>query len=69
MELTLERVGFTKVGSQSLLEEMMPVMDFSLTMSKLGRFGGLSLDKGSFWSLIKKSRSYCFLPSWLIGDH
>ena len=69
--LTLERVGLTKFGSQSLPVgiTILDEEDLSLTMSKLGRFGGLSLDKGSLWSFIKKSRSYCFLPSWLIGDH
>ena len=41
----------------------------SLTISMLGRSLGFSMDWGSFRSCSRKSLSYCFLPSRLIGDH
>lgn len=38
-------------------------------MSMEGRFSGLRMDSGSLESSMRKLRSYCFLPSVLIGDH
>ena len=41
----------------------------SLIMSIWGKFIGFTKDFGSLDRACRKSRSYCFLPSGLQGDH
>ena len=70
----LEGVGLTNPGVQSLLAltigtRELPALARSLMMSMEGKLAGLRRDKGSLANWTKKSRSYCFLPSVLIGDH
>ena len=70
----LEGVGLTNPGVQSLLAltmgiRLLPALARSRMMSMAGKLSGLRRDKGSLANLTKKSRSYCFLPSVLIGDH
>ena len=72
----LEIVGFTKLGVKfgvNLSDPGMPdeilAIALSLIISIFGKLSGFVIDRGSCCNFIKNSRSYCFLPSILIGDH
>ena len=69
-------VGLTKLGVKfgvNLSDPGIPddifAIALSLMISMLGKLSGFVIERGSCCNFIKNSRSYCFFPSILIGDH
>jgi len=68
-------VDLMKAGMKSTppvllnVELILAMLALSLIISIWGKFVGLTRDMGSLAKSYKKSRSYCFFPSGLQGDH